>query len=131
MGSLSQARQDIKESLEEIGIKAVAYDLTENLIPPVALVVPDENYINLPAVSQRMNQWNVGISILLIASRGTDKRNADELDDLIENTILMLNDKKGIDIESVSSPGQLQLKKNDYFGSIVSVHYQIKLDGTV
>ena len=76
-----------------------------------------------------MNQWNVGISILLIASRGTDKRNADELDDLIEKTVLQLNDKEGIDIDSVSSPGLLQLKKNDYFGSIVSVHHQIKLEG--
>lgn len=128
MGSLSNGRNDIKETLEEVGIKAVAYD-TENILPPCAIVVPDGNYINLPTISQRMNQWNVGISILLIASRGTDKRNADELDDLIEKTVLCLNDKKGIDIDAVSAPQLLQLKKNDYFGSIVSVHHQIKLEG--
>lgn len=129
MGNLKTARKDILETLEQAGIKAIAYD-ADTIIPPVAIVVPDDQYILPPARNQRMKQWNIGISILLIASKGTANRNADELDDLIEKTVLVLANYDSIDIAGVTGPGKVRVKGSDYLGSIVSVQHQLILEGT-
>lgn len=124
MGQLTQMRKDLEETLNLEGIKTVSYD-TKDVLPPVAIVVPDDPYIIPPARNQRMKQWNVSLTILLIASRGSETENADELDDLIEKTYKVLSSyPDSIDINGVSAPAQIKIKGNNHFASVVNIEYQ-------
>ena len=127
MGLLSTARQDIKETLELNGIKAVGYN-EDNILAPVAIIVPDEMYILPPANKQKMNQLNVGISVLVVASRGLKDKHADELDDLIEKVVLLLDEF--MDIDYVTGPGKVSIKSQDHLGAVIHVQYQIKIGGS-
>lgn len=127
MGNLRQARKDIVDLLKENGIKAVHYD-EKNIIPMVAIVVPNDNYILPPSSKLKMKQWNVGLSILLIASKGTEERNVDELDDFIEKVVMLLARYVEVDITSVTGPAHVSLNGNSYLGSVVSIEYQFELE---
>ncbi|AOZ63671.1 hypothetical protein SEA_WEASELS2_82 [Rhodococcus phage Weasels2] len=127
VGRLREARKLIKEALEDSGIKAVDYN-ESNIIPPVAIIVPNEEYILQPGKTQKLNEeMNVGLSILLVASRGLEPKNGDELDDLIQTAYVILG--KFLDIDTASGPGQVSIKNNKYLGSVMQVQYQIKLGG--
>ncbi len=127
MGNLSKARKEIVDLLKEHGIKAIHYD-EKNIIPMVAIVVPNDNYILPPSAKLRMKQWNVGLSILLIASKGTEERNVDELDDFIEKVVMLLARYVEVDITSVTGPAHVSLNGNSYLGSVVSIEYQFELE---
>lgn len=125
MGNLRKVRQDFVETLEEAGIKSVHYN-TENIKPPCAIIIPSENYVDLQANTLTMNQWNVSISVMLIAG-GTGNNHLDELDDLIEKTVLVLSDpeKGACDIKKVVGPALAKLKNgNNYYTGLIEVEYQ-------
>lgn len=126
MGELRKARVDFVESLEQNGIKAVHYN-EENIIPPVAIVLPDELYITFPQNVQKMRQTNVGIAIVVISSRGTGNAQADELDDMIEKVHAIINPY--CQIESVSSPARMKVQNKEHLGAVFQIQHQITLEG--
>ncbi len=127
MGELKKARKDIVETLELAGIKAIQYN-EKRIIPPVAIVVPDEVYLRFPTTAgMKMRQTNIGIAIVVIASHGTGTAQTDELDDMIETVYVALN--KYLDITAVTAPGKVKHDGKEYFGSVFTTEYQIKLEG--
>ena len=128
MGELSKFREDIVETLELAGIKAVGYNEKKRIIPPCAIVTPDEPYLRFPTTTQRMRQTNVGIAIIVIGSnRGTDQQKTHELDDMIEKVHAVLSPY--LDIATVSAPGKVKVEGKDYIGSVFLTEYQITLEG--
>ena len=110
--------------MQGAGIKAVHYN-DENLKPPVAVVVPSEDYVDINATSMRMNTWNIKMSILII-SGGTTNNNLDELDDLLEKTIMVLSDPNDgfCTLRRVLGPVPTKIKSNSYYSALVEVEYQ-------
>lgn len=130
VGALKRLRQDAVETLESLDLKAVAYDVT-NLKPPVVVVVPHDQYILPLQNTMTMTETNAGMTFLVVASKGTNASNADQLDDMLESILYKLyHDTKAI-VEFVTGPGIMMLDGNRYFGSVISMRYPIELEGSI
>ena len=125
----TQARIELARELEEHGIKAIHYT-TPKVIPPVAVILPVSPYTTSTASQgQTLREWNIGLNILLIASRGVEAKNAEELDDLLFKTILLLGPQ--LEINSVDEPLKVTVGDNTHLGINVQVNYQYPVEATV
>lgn len=126
MTALNSLRAEVKQVLEGAGIRAIEY--AENkVVPPIAVVVPDEPYIVRPEASRAntFGEFNVGIRVLLIAGKGTSKVQANELDSMIEKAVVALED---FDVVEVTAPGETVLNGVSHFGSIISIEATLKFE---
>lgn len=120
MGSLNSLREDVKAALGEAGIRAIEY-AESKVVPPIAVVVPDDPYV-IASTGNTFGQYSVGIRVLLIGGKGTNKVAANELDGMIEKAVLALED---FDVTEVSAPGETILNGTSHFGSIISIEATI------
>jgi len=118
VNTLTDLREQVKDTLTAEGIKAVDY-VQENIIPPVCVVVPANPYITLPEGNSFATNYSVGLHVLIIGGRGTNKTAATQIDSMIVNVIDALDDDW--DITEVSAPQEMTLKGTSYMGAVVTL----------
>lgn len=122
---LSEVRATVKTLLSEAGIRAVDYD-TEKVVPPLALIVPDDNYVSLRD-GGRFGHHNVAIQVLLLGPNATAKVAAEKMDEMIVTALNALPEE--YDIIAVTAPGEARLNDAVYYGSVINIEIQISLGG--
>lgn len=125
---LTTLREDISDALTEAGIKAVEY-VQENIVPPVAVVVPADPYVTLPEGRNPYGSpYSVKMQILVIAGKGTNKTTANKIDSMIVDVLDALDDW---DITEVTAPQEVRLKGVPYMGAVVTLESNTKLEKEV
>lgn len=122
MNQLTELREDIANALNEAGIRAVEFNDTK-LVPPIAVIIPDDQYI-VARPGDQFGELSIGVQVLILGPRATEKVAATAMDELIVNAVVALED---FDIVSVTAPGEATLNNVNYFGSIINIEVQIKL----
>lgn len=123
MNSLTELRTDVANVLTTAGIKAVHYNV-DRYTPPLALVVPDDNYVTVRE-GDRFGSINVAIQVLLIGDKWTAKLGADKFDEMILDALKALGDE--FDIVSVSAPSEVVINEEEHYASIIAIEVQIHL----
>lgn len=126
MSALTDVRTAIVAVLTSAGFKSVEY-VGETIVPPVAVVVPGNPYIDPEAENVEFGHVAVNTNVLIIGSRGTNKTQASEIDGLVWDAYIALADA-GYDLGEVASPGQVQLNGSVFIGAVISVQHTIKLE---
>lgn len=124
---LTNIREEITDALTEAGIKAIEY-VKENIVPPVAVVIPATPYVTLPEGKNPFGEYNINIMILLIAGKGTNKGTAEKIDSMIVDVLDALDDW---DITEVTAPQEMNLKGTPYMGAVVTLEQNTKLEKEV
>lgn len=125
VNTLSSIREDIRDVLTEAGIKAVEY-VQENIVPPVAVIVPATPYVTTPEGTNPFGHYTVSVSILLIAGKGTNRTAAAKIDSMIVECINALDDDW--DIAEVTAPQEMNLKGIKFMGAVVTLETDTKLE---
>lgn len=117
-------RLDIAELLSNEGIKSAHYNV-ERYVPPIALVIPDENYLSVRP-GDRFGEVNVAVQVILIGGRtATELASMEQFDDMILKALKVLNDS--YDIVSVTPPREVSVNETSHYASIITIEDQIKL----
>lgn len=125
MNPLSDLRADIATALSEAGIRTVDY-AESKLSPPLAVVVPDDNYIVLQSGNSRFGEYNVAVQVMLLGPpKSSNRVAADSMDNLILTAIRALDED--FDIVNVSAPGEAPFGGSTYYGAIIQIEAQLKL----
>lgn len=121
--SLYSLRTDVATALNAAGVKAIDY-VAETITPPVVVVVPGDPYLTEPQGTTPFGHYEVSISLLLVAAKGTNKAAATALDSMIEQVVGALD---GWDLTAVSQPGQVNLNGSTYLGAVISINQTLKI----
>lgn len=118
---LTEMRTQVVTDLETAGINAIEY-VKETILPPVAVVVPADPYIEPGDV---FGMHVVFLHVLLIGGKGTSNTAAKNIDSMIEDVISALDDW---DLTEVTQPGEVTLKGNQYLGAVINIQQDIKFE---
>lgn len=128
VNTLTSMREDVKADLEAVGLKAVEY-VQENIVPPVCVVVPANPYITTPEGNAFGSQYSVGMHVLVIGAKGTNKTAATKIDSMVVEVVNALDDDW--DITEVTAPQEMTLKGTPYIGAVVTLETNTKLEKEV
>lgn len=120
MSRLTALRTEVADALNAASIKAIEY-VGEQITPPAVVVLPAAPYM---VPSQHFGHFDVNISLLVVAGKGTSKASANALDSMIEQVIEALDDW---DLTEVSQPGQVNLNGSNFLGAVISIEQTIKI----
>lgn len=120
VNTLTDMRTEISNVLKAAGIKSVDY-VSEQIIPPVAIVVPADPYISTPVGVNPFNApYAVNLQILLLGPKATSKGAATQMDELIVSCLDALDD---YDITEVTAPGEVTIKGGSvYSGAVLTLN---------
>ena len=121
---LTELRADIANVLDEAGIRSVDFNSTK-IVPPLAVVIPDDEYVTVQD-GGIFGHYNVAIQVLLLGPKATEKVAAAVMDEMIMKAVTALDEE--FDVINVSAPGEARLNDAVYFGSIINIEIQIKLE---
>lgn len=124
LNTLTSLRTDVKNALTANGIKAVEY-VQENLVPPVCVVIPASPYITTPEGQNPFGHYSVGIHVLVIGGKATNKTAAENIDSAIVNVLDALDDEW--DVTEVTQPMEMTLKNVQYIGAAVTLETNTKI----
>lgn len=125
LSTLTGLREEIVDAINAAGIKAIHY-VGENIVPPVAIVVPNEPYVSAPVGENTFRKpFSVSLQVLLIGPKATNKGIAERMDQMIETVLDALEDW---DITEVTAPGETSIKGVVYGGAVVTLVQNISLD---
>lgn len=125
MVTLTGARTEVVDAITAAGIKGAEY-VAETVTPPLAVVVPGEPYLSTPAGTVPFGHYQINLSVLLIAGKGTNKASAEWIDTAVVTVIDALDDTD-FDLTEVSQPGQVQLNGSTYLGVVLSIALTARL----
>lgn len=128
VNTLTTIRTDVKAALDLAGLKATEY-VNENIVPPVCVVVPANPYITMPEGQNPFGQYSVGIHVLVIGGKGTNKTAASQIDSLLCTVIDTL--EEDWDITEVTAPQEMSLKGIAYIGAVVTLETNTKIEKEV
>lgn len=123
---LTQLRLNITDMLTAAGISAAEY-VSETITPPVAVAVPGEPYLIRPAGEDSgvpFGSLEVRFDVLIIGHKGSNKKSAAKIDDLIWEVLDALNSQW--DIDRVSQPGEITLSGSKFMGAVASISQNVK-----
>ena len=130
MPKLKDVRKDLALTLTNHGIKTVSLFGTKDIRPPVNIITPTDDYIRYKT-NAKMNMWNVQLSVVVV-SGGLSEANADEVDDLIEATIMAVADPNAAfwTIDAVSGPQKIKFEgqSKEYYCGVVILSTETTLD---
>lgn len=122
MSALAELRQDLRDALEEQGLKAVEY-LPERLSPPVALVSASDLYIEQGLTNCL---FKVTLEVTLVAAKAVNERATNDLDTMIESAILATGDWF---IDSINAPFLLEANNAQYLACKMQLNQNIEIGG--
>ena len=122
-GPLKAERQSLKSTLEAAGITAFDH-LPARYTPPAAVVLPGSPYL---VAGPTFGEHTVTFDVELIAARGDNSVQTDELDDLIDKTVVALL-AAGWDLGDIAKPSMLQPREGEMYLAVpVTVSTPIRL----
>ena len=120
---LTEIRGDVAAKLNEAGVRAVEY-VGETITPPCAAVVPAQPYMRWPTPGSRdipFGHVNVGIDVLLVSHRESNKKAAVLVDRMIEDAVGALSPH--YDLTRVSQPGRVELSGAKFIGAVITIEH--------
>lgn len=128
LNTLTQVRQDIVDVLKAAGLNAIHY-VGATIVPPVAIVVPADDYITTPQGENPFNApYSINLQILVIGQKATNATAAENMDFLIASVVEALTDW---DITEVTAPGEVSLKGITYSGAVLSLSTNTQIEKEV
>lgn len=119
VNALTTLRTDVKEVLEDAGLKAAEY-VNEAVVPPVCVVVPASPYITTPEGENPFGYpYTVVLNVLVIGGKGTNKTAATNIDSMIVNVVDTLDEDW--DVTEVTAPMEMTLNNGTYLGAVVTL----------
>jgi hypothetical protein len=121
---LAELRAEIADELKAGGFDNVADYTVNSPRPPCAVVIPSQNYLVAGSDDQGnvYGEFNVGIDVLILASRDVNKKNAAQMDALLEKGLaaLLAQDR---DVQRVTRPGVVTMPETGikYLGAVVTI----------
>lgn len=124
MSALSQAREDVAQRLRNAGFAQVLTEIPDRVpAPPLTFVTPGEPW--LTGEGCNFGEHRVGLTIVLIAGKGTSKKTAEQLDRMVEDaTVALYADGIG---GNVGRPGQISLNGTTYTAVAMDAAVPIRL----
>ncbi len=121
--TLTTQRAALKAALtpiEEGPIGAKVYDyVPETIVAPAIIIQPGDPYLD--DAGQPIDAYKVNRIVTLIARVGTNERQTDDLDDLIEAVVLIL------DVSKVSAPYEFTYNNAHYLAVNTTVSDTLKI----
>lgn len=124
LSTLGALRTAMVDALTEAGIKAYEY-VPDNVNPPVALVVPADPYVTAgDEATAFAYPYRVNVTVVLLASKGTNKAAQNKIDSMVESALEALEDW---DINEVSAPLEMNVKGVQFAGIAISLFQNTNL----
>lgn len=123
MSALSEAREDLRALLDgSTGITAQIFKtIPEAVTPPCALVGPGVSYITGNFAGMNFGESLVNLKVTLVAAGGTNDTAADELDELIVETVKVIEGSNAFLFDTVEEPGRITLNGQVFLGCVVNI----------
>lgn len=121
MSEAGAAKAELALTLQEAGLDVYDY-IPERVTPPVVVIRPAAPYI---APSSVGSTYDLNLELVIVAGFATNETTTDDLDDLIEQTLLAIPSDAGVG--SVAQPYLLVLNGNDYLATTINVDLQISI----
>lgn len=126
MSTLTKARKDVADALNEAGLKAVEY-VQENIVPPVCVVLPNPSYVSAPVGQNPFKKpYSIRMDVLVIGGKGTNKSAAERIDSMLASAIEALEDDW--DITEVEAPQEVSIKGITYLGALVTLEENTNIE---
>lgn len=120
---LAELREEIAADLNGGERIKKAYDYTaDSPRPPCAVVVPSPSYLVKGSADDQnvFDEHNVNLDVLLLAARDVTKKNAAQMDALIEEALTVLLSKNR-DVLRVTRPDVVTLGGIKYLGAFITI----------
>lgn len=116
---ITDVRTEVAEALTAAGLTAYDY-VVETFTPPACIVLPDSPYIGAPVGSNPFRKpYSVNLQVLVIGSKGTNKKTATQIDQMLTQAINALDEDW--EVKEVLAPQEVSLKGVTYLGSLVTL----------
>lgn len=121
MSELGAAKAELALTLQEAGLDVYDY-IPERVTPPVVVIRSGSPYIQPSSVG---SEYLVNLELVVVAGFATNETSTDDLDDLIEQTVLAIPSDAGF--TNVSQPYTLVMNGNDYLATTIGIDLQISI----
>jgi len=121
MSEVGAVKAELALTLQEAGLDVYDY-VPERVTPPVVVIRPGSPYIEPSSVG---SCYETNLELVVVAGFATNETTTDELDDLIEQTLVALPADAGVG--TVATPYLLSLNGNDYLATTITVNLQISI----
>jgi hypothetical protein len=121
MSEAGAAKAELALTLQEAGLDVYDY-VPERVTPPVLVLRPGSPYIAPGSVG---SCYDLNLELVIVSGHATNETTSDDLDDLIEQTLVALPTDAGVG--SVAQPYLLSLNGNDYLATTINIDLQISI----
>ena len=121
MSEAGAAKAELALTLQEADLDVYDY-VPERVTPPVLVLRAGSPYI---APSSVGSCYDLNLELVVIAGFATNETTTDDLDDLIEQTLLALPNDAGVG--SVAQPYLLAVNGNDHLATTINIDLQISI----
>jgi hypothetical protein len=116
MSALSEARATLADALEAADLHAFV-TIPEDVDPPFVCVSPDEPYISYEGdIGLNFGEALVRHRLTLVAERGENEQEADQLDELILTVLGIDFEAEGFTVTEVGEPGSVPVNNQLHLG---------------
>lgn len=125
MSALTDARKALETALkaalgEAVQVFAI---IPERVVPPFVAIGPSDPYIDYEGAA--FGGRIVHLTASCVVAPGTNDRQADALDELIEQVVISVDDTGDFAVERVVQPGQLAINNQAHLGASVMVRTEV------
>lgn len=120
MSTLSDLRADLATRLAGLSVQ-VHGTIPPQLAPPCAFVGPGDPYVESNFAGKNFGESLVNLTVTLVTEAGVNDEQADALDDLIIETLALVDPQADLIPQSVERPGRIPLNGQDYLGARINI----------
>jgi hypothetical protein len=121
MSEVGAAKAELALTLQAAGLDVYDY-IPERVTPPVVVIRSGSPYLTPSSIG---NEYLVNLELVVCAGFATNETSTDDLDDLIEQTLLAIPADAGF--RDVSQPYTLVMNGNDYLATTIGIDLQISI----
>lgn len=120
MSEINDAKVQFKTDLADAGLNVLEY-VPERITPPIVILNAASPYIQ----TAEFGEYTLGLELVLVASTATNKKATENLDQLIEDTLVAIEPLTYARLTSVNQPYNLQTNNAEYLS--VNVYVQLAI----
>ena len=120
MSEINAVKVEFKLELADAGLNVLEY-VPDRITPPIVIVNSAQPYIQ----TAEFGEWSMGIELVLVSSTATNKKATENLDQLIEDTLIAITPLTYARITSVNQPYNLQTNNAEYLAA--NIYCQLNL----
>jgi hypothetical protein len=121
MSEVGAAKAELALTLQAAGLDVYDY-IPERVTPPVVVIRSGSPYFVPSSVG---SEYLINLELVVVAGFATNETTTDDLDDLIEQTILAIPADAGF--KDVSQPYTIAMNGNDYLATTIGIDLQISI----